>query len=168
MDWGITLGSTYFNSLDIIIFCLSLVGGIGGAFEGFAKTFTSKVGVIAGIIVGAMFARPISELLIKQFPLNEFLGALIGYLIAFVIGYWILLWIGSFVSKLMDNLGIGAIDSLLGFIFGMIITFAVCAGIIYIISFQQLIDFSMILDKSYLYANVIKDLVPNLVSQVSK
>lgn len=166
MDWGITLGNTYFNSLDIIIFCLSLIGGIGGAFEGFAKTFTSKVGIIAGIIVGAMFTKSISSVLIKQFPLNSLVAALIGFMIAFAIGYWLLLWFGSFISKLMDNLGIGVIDALLGFAFGIVITFAVCAGIIYLFSFQHLVDISSLINKSYLYQNLVLPLIPQIAEKV--
>lgn len=167
MDWGITLGNTFFNSLDIIIFCLSLVGGIAGAFEGFAKTFTAKVGIIAGVIVGAMFTKSISAILMGQFPMNPLVGALVGFMIAFAIGYWLLLWIGSFISKLMDNLGVGVIDSLLGFVFGIIITFAVCAGIIYLFSFQHLVDISSIINGSYLYQNLILPLIPQIVEKVN-
>ncbi len=168
MDWGITLGSTFFNSLDIIIFCLSLVGGIAGAFEGFAKTFTAKVGIIAGIIVGAMFTKPISAILLDHFPMNPMIGALISFMLAFAVGYWLLLWIGNFIAKLMDNLGIGVIDSIIGFIFGIIITFAVCAGIIYLFSFQNLVDISSIIGKSYLYQTIVLPLIPQIAEKVNR
>lgn len=167
MDWGITLGNTFFNSLDIIIFCLALIGGIGGAFEGFAKTFTAKVGVVAGIIVGAMFTKPVAEFLAGKFPLNAMISALIAFLITFAIGYWVLLWFGSVIAKLMDNLGIGVIDALLGFIFGIIITLAVCAGIIYLFSLQHLIDLSTVISESYLYQNIILPTIPKITQKVS-
>jgi hypothetical protein len=31
MDWGITIGSVFFSSIDIIVFALCMFGGIGGA-----------------------------------------------------------------------------------------------------------------------------------------
>lgn len=167
MDWGITLGNTFFNSLDIIICALALIGGIGGAFEGFAKTFTAKVGIIAGIIIGGMFTKPVASFLMDKFPLNPMLSSLIGFLITFAIGYWLLLWLGSVVSKLMEKMGIGVIDSLLGFVFGVVITFGVCAGIIYLFSFQHLIDLSTITGQSYLYQNVILPIIPQIEQKVN-
>jgi membrane protein required for colicin V production len=167
MDWGITLGSTYFNSLDIIIFCLTIIGGISGAFQGFAKSFTSKVGILVGIISGLMFTKPVASLINTNFAISSaLLVSLIAYVITFIIGYWLMLWLGSVLSRIMENLGISVVDSLLGFVFGGILTFFVCAGIVYLFSFQSLIDLTSITDKSYMYNSLIMPLIPEIVDRI--
>ena len=167
MDWGITLGSTYFNSLDIIIFCLSIIGGVSGAFEGFAKSFTSKAGLIVGFIVGVMFTKPVSEVVLGRFAMNPFVAALVAFIVTFLAGYWILIWLGSVLAGLLNKLGIGAIDALLGFAFGLLITFFVCGGILYVFSFQHFLDLSSIVGQSYLYNNFIVNWIPIVAEKVA-
>lgn len=167
MDWGFTVGSTYFNSLDIIIFCLTLIGGISGAFQGFAKSFTAKVGLLVGVITGLMFTKPVSELINTNFAISSpLIVSLIAYVITFLIGYWLMLWLGSALSKIMDSLGIGIIDTLLGFAFGGLLTFLLCAGIVYLFSFQNLLDLNSITDKSYLYNSLIVPLIPEIIDRI--
>lgn len=167
MDWGITLGSTYFNSLDIIVFSLSLIGGISGAFEGFAKSFTSKAGLIVGLIVGIMFTKPVSEVILDRFSMNPLLAALVSFVVTFLVGYWVLIWLGSVLSNLLSKLGIGVVDALLGFVFGLILTFFVCGGILYVFSFQHFVDLSSIVGDSYLYNNYIVSLIPMVAEKVT-
>lgn len=167
MDWGLTLGSTYFNSLDIIIFCLTIIGGISGAFQGFAKSFTAKVGILVGIITGLMFTKPVAGLINSNFAISSaLLVSLIAYIITFLIGYWLMLWLGSILSRIMDSLGIGVVDTLLGFVFGVILTFFVCAGIVYLFSFQSLLDLNSITEKSYLYNTLIIPLIPEMINRI--
>ncbi|MBK5200233.1 MAG: CvpA family protein [Spirochaetaceae bacterium] len=167
MDWGLTLGSTYFNSLDIIIFCLTIIGGISGAFQGFAKSFTSKAGILVGLIVALMFTKPVAELISTNFPISSaLLISLIAYLITFLLGYWIMLWLGATLSKIMDKLGLSVVDGLLGFVFGGLLTFFVCAGIVYLFSFQSLLDLSSITEKSYMYNSLIMPLIPEIVDRI--
>lgn len=168
MDWGITLGTTYFNSLDIIIFCLTLIGGISGAFEGFAKSFASKADFFVGTIVGLMFTKPAAAFLQGYFPDLGIFTNFIAFIITFFIGYLLIVYLGEVLTKVFDNLGLGALNSLLGFFFGGAVTFIICCAIIYLFSFQHLIDFSDITSKSWIYLEVINPFVPELYKKVVK
>ena len=48
MQWGLTIGSVYFNSIDIIVFVLAIIGGIADTLTGFADAFSHRSGYIVG------------------------------------------------------------------------------------------------------------------------
>lgn len=166
MNWGITLGSTYFNSLDIIIFSLSLIGGISGAFEGFAKSFASKADFFVGAIVGLMFTKPVAALVLDYFPNLGVVSNFIAFLLTFYIGYLLIVYLGEVLNKVFENLGLNAVNSLLGFVFGTAVTFVICCAVVYLFSFQHLIDFTKYTDKSWLFINVVNPFIPEISKKV--
>ena len=61
MQWGVTIGSIYFNSIDIIVFSLAVIAGIVGTLVGFAKAFSHHSGFIVGFFSGLMFTKMVGD-----------------------------------------------------------------------------------------------------------
>ncbi|HKL57094.1 MAG TPA: CvpA family protein, partial [Sphaerochaeta sp.] len=87
MDWGITIGSVYFNSIDIIVFSLAIIGGIAGTITGFADAFAHRSGFLVGFFLALMFTKVLAELLFDSFGLAMFFSSLISFVLLFLAGY---------------------------------------------------------------------------------
>ncbi len=160
MDFTIAMGSIVLNLVDIIILGVALVAGVAGAFEGFAKNFASKAAVLVGLIVGLMFSELAMDKIFSKFSLPPILISLFSYMLCFIIGYVIVLILGNMLSQVFEGIGLSAINSLLGFVWGAVFILAVCAVILMLLSYQKLFDVSDLINSSYLFKNVFAPIIP--------
>lgn len=168
MDWGFTIGSVYFSSIDIIVFALCMFGGIGGAITGFADAFASSAGYIVGFFVSLMFTGRLSLLIMNTFPsLPQFAAVMIVFIVLFLIGYGVLRGIGNLLEGIMEAVGIDVINHLLGFFWGVVEAAIVLSVIIYLLDLQTLFDLSYWFDQSQIVVRLVRPLVPESISLVS-
>ena len=160
MDFTINLGSAVLNIVDIIILGIALVAGIAGGFEGFAKSFASKAAVLIGLIAGLMFSEMASDLVFSRLQLPLILNSLFSYMLCFIIGYIITLALGNMLSTAFDGIGLGPINSLLGFIWAVLFTLAICALILMLLTYQHLFDLSSYINNSFMFEKVFSPIIP--------
>ena len=113
MQWGLTIGSVYFNSIDIIVFVLAIIGGIADTLTGFADAFSHRSGYIVGFFSGLMFTRIIADVFSQSFSLPPILSSLIAFVLLFLIGYGLCI-VGNLLET--DATGLRAVNGLLGFL----------------------------------------------------
>lgn len=164
MDWGITIGSVYFNSIDVIVFCLAMVGGIADTITGFADSFAHRAGFIVGFFIALMFTKILSELLFASFGLAMFFSSLISFVLLFLAGYVLMRVVGNLLETALDITGLKAVNSLLGFIWGVVEVAIFAAFVLYVLDQQKVFDLSSILDKSQFVLRLVKPLVPETVN----
>ena len=82
MQWGVTIGSIYFNSIDIIVFSLAVIAGIVGTLVGFAKAFSHHSGFIVGFFSGLMFTKMVAEVIVQSFYLPPLLASLVAWVVS--------------------------------------------------------------------------------------
>jgi membrane protein required for colicin V production len=167
MDWGLTIGSVYFNSIDIIVFALAIVGGIGGTLNGFADSFSHRAGYIAGFAMGLMFTRILSDLLSQSFGLPLFAASLISFLFLFLVGYGLLRFVGNLLEAALNGIGLRPVNSLLGFVWGVFEMLVLLSIVLYALEMQKAFDISKYLDASQFVLRFVRPLVPETVDWIT-
>jgi len=160
MNFTLELGSYVLNIIDIVILGIALIAGIAGAFEGFAKNFSSKAALLVGLIAGMMFTELVSDKIFSDFNLSPILTSLFSYMICFIIGYILMLMVGNLLSAGLEGVGLGAIDSLLGFIWAIAFTILIFSFVIMLLEYQNLFDFKPYINSSFLNENLFSKIIP--------
>jgi membrane protein required for colicin V production len=137
-----------FTTFDIVVLALTLFLGLKGLFKGFIKEAFGFIGIIGGIFVASRMSDTIGTLVAPILGLeNEATISLLGF-IAGLIGFWLIVYfLGIILSKITAMSGLGAIDRLLGFIFGGAKIFFIFAIIAYAVS--QVDTFKKTLDEQF-------------------
>ena len=137
-----------FTTFDMIIVGISVVLGLKGLFRGFIKEVFGLVGIIGAIFVASRMSDKIAAILKPILGIqSEATLSLIGF-VATLIGFWLIVYlIGSILSKVTEMSGLGAINRLLGFIFGTGKIFLIISVIIY--ALYQIESFKSTLDKKF-------------------
>lgn len=167
MDWGVTIGSVYFNSIDIIVFFLAIVGGITDTLTGFADAFAHRAGYLVGFFIALMFTKILGEVLIASFALSVFFSSLISFVVLFIAGYALMRVVGNLLDTALNVTGLRAVNGLLGFIWGVVEVLVFSSFILYILEMQKAFDFSSVLDQSQFVLRLVRPLVPETVSWFS-
>ena len=164
MDWGVTIGSVYFNSVDIIVCILAIIGGIADTLTGFADAFAHRSGYLVGFFVSLMFTKILSAVFVEAFTLPPLLGSLIAFVVLFIIGYALMRMVGNLLETALNATGLRAVNGLLGFIWGVAEVVIVAAAVLYILELQTAFDFSPVMDKSQFVLYLVRPMVPETVN----
>ena len=158
--------------VDITIIVVVALSGLISLFRGFIKEAVSLAIWVAAVFFAVHYATPFSE----QF-IHIAHSATINYAIAFVVILVVCLLIGvvvnAMVSSLVKNTGIGAVDRMLGVLFGVL------RGYLLVIIALMLLSLSHIPSTAaWQQSNLIPQLIPSVnwlkknmpdqVSQVSE
>ncbi len=163
MQWGLTIGSVYFNSIDIIVFALAIIGGIADTLVGFADAFSHRSGYIVGFFSGLMFTRIIADIVSQSFALPLVVSSLLSFIVLFLIGYALMRIVGNLLETALNATGLKAVNGLLGFLWGVIEVVIAASVIIYILELQEVFDLSAVFDASQFVLNIVRPLVPDTV-----
>lgn len=138
MQWTFNIGHTVFNSVDMVLFLILLIGGIGGAIKGFAVSFSRFAGYIIGFFTGLMFTVPLAELFSTTFSISLFLSSLSAFVLLFIIGYSLVRILGRVFEQLNENFeGLYVMDKVFGFFWSLFLTFLLLTVICYFLSRQS-------------------------------
>lgn len=167
MQWGVTIGSIYFNSIDIIVFSLAVIAGIVGTLVGFAKAFSHHSGFIVGFFSGLMFTKMVAEVIVQSFYLPPLLASLVAWVVLFLIGYLLMRIVGKLLETALTATGLRQVNALLGFLWGAFELAIIAAIILYVLELQRAFDLSSVLDQSQFVLNVVRPLVPETFSWIT-
>lgn len=171
MDWGVQLGSTYFNSLDVILFAIILIGGLGGALVGFIQSLSKAMGYLVGIAAGFMFTIQLSDVFAETFSLSPLPASIISFLVLFLIGCFATRLLGHVLDEAIDTEDGGplcVINRLLGFFWGCFLAFLILGAILLLLQHQHLFDMSELLAGSQIYNVLMQPFLPGAVAKVKE
>ncbi|RXK00073.1 colicin V synthesis protein [Arcobacter sp. CECT 8986] len=134
-----------FTIFDMVVVGLTVILGLKGLFRGFIKEVLGLVGIIGGIFIASRFSLEVGNVLASILALeNEATIKLIGF-IAALVGFWLVVYVITIIlNKITDISGLGAVNRVLGFLFGSAKIFLIFSVIIYAVyqvqSFKSFID----------------------------
>ncbi|HKM06610.1 MAG TPA: CvpA family protein, partial [Sphaerochaeta sp.] len=108
--------------------------------------------------------KVLSELLFESFGLALFLSSLISFILLFLAGYVLMRVIGNLLETALNVTGLRPVNSLLGFIWGVIEVLVFSAFVLYILELQTSFDLSSVLGQSQFVLRLVRPLVPETVN----
>ncbi len=162
------IGSVSISLVDIIIFAICMISAVSCCIKGFVMELSKWAGIIVGLISAVMFlsmAQPhMASLLPESFP--PIAVAAITFIVLFFTGFLIVILVGKMLRKIVETFRLGALDNILGFIWGLIISLLAVTVIIHLLTLQSLFDVSGILDSSVIYTRIISVISPQALSTI--
>jgi len=149
-----------YSYFDIIIIIIILFLGLKGIINGFFKELFGMLGIIGGIFIASRLGNDVGRFLsdtIFNFQNNSAIK-FTGFLVTLAVFWLFMIGIGFIFKKLSKMSGLGAMDKVLGFIFGagkFFFIMAVIAHATYNIkAMQSSIDSTM--SNSFLFPVMVK------------
>lgn len=109
-----------YNYFDIIVSIIILLLGLKGILNGFFKELFGLLGIIGGIFVASRLGNDVGEYLndlIFKFQSSAAVD-FTGFLVTLAVFWLFMILIGAIFKKLSKMSGLGAVDKILGFVFG--------------------------------------------------
>ena len=119
------------NYFDLIAAIIILLLGLKGIINGFFKELFGLIGIIGGIFLASRVGDSVGEYLnslIFNFS-NHAAISFTGFLITLALFWVVMIFIGYAFKKLSALSGLGAVDKILGFVFGVSKFFLIAAVI---------------------------------------
>lgn len=120
-----------FNYFDLVVSIVILLLGLKGIINGFFKEIFGLIGIIGGIFIASRVGDSVGEYLsdlIFKFD-NTSAISFTGFLATLAIFWLLMIAAGMLFKKLSSLSGLGAVDKLLGFVFGASKFFLIAAVI---------------------------------------
>ncbi|MHB9055924.1 MAG: CvpA family protein [Paludibacteraceae bacterium] len=106
------------NTFDLFILIPIALGLIFGIFKGFVKEVVSLVGIVLAWLAAEMFSNAISPFMGSFFNLSEKMAKTTSYLLIFILTILAALLLSRLTDKLLHNISLGWLNSILGGFFG--------------------------------------------------
>jgi membrane protein required for colicin V production len=144
---------------DLIVITITLILGLKGLFRGLIKEVFGIIGIIGAIFVASRISGDVGNTIAPILAIQgEATIKLIGFIIA-LIGFWLIVYtIGTIISKIFAASGLGIVDRIFGFIFGMSKIFLIFSVIAY--SLSQVQSFNKLIHEKFADSFI----MPHLVS----
>lgn len=126
--WSCLMEINYF---DLIAGSVILLLGLKGIINGFFKEIFGLIGIIGGIFIASRVGESFGEFLnalVFNFS-SPAAVSFVGFLLTLGIFWLVMVFMGFLFKKLSNASGLGAVDKLLGFIFGASKFFLIAAVI---------------------------------------
>lgn len=156
VDWGINIGSLFLNVVDVIIIVLAVMGAIAGAVRGFSIQFSSRAGFLVGIALALLFAKRVTNLVLKTFNLELLPSTVIAYATLFIVGFLITMAFGSLLNKVLTALHLGWLDHLLGFVWGAIEIAIIVSVLLFVLDLQEVLSLDLYFEHSYIVKHYLR------------
>lgn len=144
---------------DLVVVTITLILGLKGLFRGLIKEVFGIIGIIGAIFVASRISGDVGNAIAPILAIQG--GAtikLIGFIIA-LIGFWLIVYtIGAIISKIFAASGLGIVDRIFGFIFGMSKIFLIFSVIAY--SLSQVQSFNKLMNEKFADSFI----MPHLIS----
>ena len=168
MDWSFTIGSLTFGVLDIAVVVIVLIGAISGCITGFSRSAARLIGFVLAIPVSLLFTKNAAEALAAESGFSYMICSLIAFVGVALLVYIILCIFGSQLANVLSaSSALHALDSILGFIWGLVGSAVTLSIILMILNYQPFIDFSGLTESSLVISDIIEPLFPSVLDIIS-
>ena len=168
MDWSFTIGSLTFGVLDIAVVVIVLIGAISGCITGFSRSAARLIGFVLAIPVSLLFTKTAAEALAAASGFSYMICSLIAFVGVALLVYIILCIFGSQLANVLSaSSALHALDSILGFIWGLVGSAVTLSIILMILNYQPFIDFSGLTESSLVISDIIEPLFPSVLGIIS-
>ena len=163
MDWTFSIGTLTFGILDIITLAIILIGAISGCITGFSVSATRLVGLLVAMPVSLLFTKNLAAFMADRTDVPLFLCTLIVFVALSLAVYVIVCILGSQLANILGaSSHLRAIDSILGFIWGLAASSITISIILAVLNFQSFVDISSLTGQSIIIHEIIEPLFPSL------
>ena len=123
------------TTFDLVIGIIILFLGLKGILDGLLKEMLGLAGIIGGIYVGSHYAEVIGGYIDQNiFHIkNEAALSFIGFLVGLGLFWVAMIILGRVFAKLINLSGLGVLDKIAGFLFGVAKIFLIFSVIFYAI-----------------------------------
>ena len=144
---------------DLVVVTITLILGLKGLFRGLIKEVFGIIGIIGAIFVASRISGDVGNTIAPILAIQSAATIkLIGFVTA-LIGFWLIVYtIGTIISKIFAASGLGIVDRIFGFIFGMSKIFLIFSVIAY--SLSQVQSFNKLMNEKFADSFI----MPHLVS----
>ncbi len=144
---------------DLVVVTITLILGLKGLFRGLIKEVFGIIGIIGAIFVASRISGDVGNVIAPILAIQSAATIkLIGFIIA-LIGFWLIVYtIGAIISKIFAASGLGIVDRIFGFIFGMSKIFLIFSVIAY--SLSQVQSFNKLMNEKFADSFI----MPHLIS----
>ena len=144
---------------DLVVVTITLILGLKGLFRGLIKEVFGIIGIIGAIFVASRISGDVGNVIAPILAIQSAATIkLIGFIIA-LIGFWLIVYtIGAIISKIFAASGLGIVDRIFGFLFGMSKIFLIFSVIAY--SLSQVQSFNKLMNEKFADSFI----MPHLIS----
>lgn len=142
---------------DIIIAALVLVTAIFSCIKGIVAELSKWFGLFVGLMLGLMFYSQAGAFAMNYLPesVPAWAGSVIAFIVLFLIGFLLVILVGHMLAKIFDTFHLGWLDHVLGFAWGVALSFLVISVVVSILARQSLIDLSAQFNESLVISRFI-------------
>lgn len=168
MDWTFAIGGVDIGIVDIVIFALCMISAVFCCIRGFVNEFCHHAGMIFGFAAGFLFTSMLSPVVDDAISANVpyWVIAMLSFVILTSVGYVIFRLLGSTLETIVESFNLGAVNNILGFFWGLLAALFVLSALMYVLSLQNIIDFSPLFDSSIIANGFIRPLLPQTISTI--
>lgn len=158
MDWTLNIGVLQLGIYDFIAIGLLLISSISCAFVGFSRSASKSFGIVLSIPLALLFTSTLSVVIVKNTSISIFFATLLSFVGLSLVIYILFYFVGSLLENTLEALHLSALNSFLGFVWGLALSAIVISILSALITYQPFIDFTPLFDHSVLYKSCFKSL----------
>ena len=158
MDWTLAIGSLQLGIYDFIAIGLLLISSISCAFVGFSRSASKSFGIILSIPLALLFTSTLAGVIARNTSISIFFATLFSFVGLSLLIYILFYFVGLLLENTLEALHLSALNALLGFFWGLIVSAIVISILSALITYQPFIDFKPLFDHSILYKTFFKSL----------
>ncbi len=158
MDWTLTIGSLELGVYDFIALGLLLISSVSCAFVGFSRSASKSFGIVLSIPLALLFTSTLRDFIVKNTSISIFVATIFSFVGLSLIIYILFYFVGSLLENTLEALHLSALNAILGFLWGLIVSAIIISIISALITYQPFIDFTTLFDHSVLYKTFFKSL----------
>ena len=153
--------------LDAVLALILLVSCAGGIIRGLIKSISWLPGLVLGVLAVKFFSIALADLINENSTLSPLWSTYISVIALMAGTYLVVRLLASIFASFLDEIGLSAIDKILGGLFALAFTLLVFGLIISVVDNVAALDGARaFLDQSWLVRNVIRPFISGTISFV--
>ena len=153
--------------LDAVLALILLVSCAGGIIRGLIKSISWLPGLVLGVLAVKFFSIALADLINENSTLSPLWSTYISVIALMAGTYLVVRLLASIFASFLDEIGLSAIDKILGGLFALAFTLLVFGLIISVVDNVAALEGARaFLDQSWLVRNVIRPFISGTISFV--